>query len=189
MKLPEMKIVEAIGGLTKWAHNCHACSLAIVRTGLLPQGARVARGSHPLILSQHSWVVIGDPYAKDATILDGTLWSYVDTSPVFLIGTASYLPHRPNGAGSIWDAAPIPRPTRPPIPLSGLSNTASAFLKMLAPKGMDALGWGRLANCPVGGWPATEIIGAMYDNAMLRPLVPIDRVGMLTDRNPQELYF
>src|SRR6185312_17037752 len=68
-------IVQSIGGLEQFHHNCHACSLAIVRTKLLPQNARVARGFHSAIMSQHSWVVLGDPYDPKSIILDGTLWS------------------------------------------------------------------------------------------------------------------
>jgi hypothetical protein len=40
------------------------------------------------------------------------------------------------------------------------------------------------------GWPAREVLEAFLDqHPTMAPLVPIDLVGMLTDRNPQELYW
>lgn len=53
---------------------------------------------------------------------------------------------------------------------------------------LDRPGWMRLASCPVGGWPAAEVLAAMDDTPALQTLVPIDRLGMLTDRNPGGLY-
>jgi hypothetical protein len=38
------------------------------------------------------------------------------------------------------------------------------------------------------GWPSSEIIAAMDDTDELRALVPIDILGMVTDRNPGGLY-
>jgi hypothetical protein len=40
----------------------------------------------------------------------------------------------------------------------------------------------------VEGWPAAEIIDAIYNTPELTTWVPIDIVGMLTDRNPKGLY-
>lgn len=37
-------------------------------------------------------------------------------------------------------------------------------------------------------WPAAEIIAAIDDTKALSALVPIDILGMLTDRNPSGLY-
>ena len=54
---------------------------------------------------------------------------------------------------------------------------------------LDYGGWSILANyCPVEGWPAGEIYAAMDDTPALKSLVPIDRLGMLTNRNPGRLY-
>ena len=41
---------------------------------------------------------------------------------------------------------------------------------------------------PVEDWPAGEIFAAMDDTEGLKALVPIDKLGMLTDRNPGGLY-
>lgn len=46
-----------------------------------------------------------------------------------------------------------------------------------------------LANGPMQGWPAPEIIEAMMDTDGLGALVPIDIRGMLTGRNPGEAYW
>ncbi len=56
---------------------------------------------------------------------------------------------------------------------------------MLGP--LDRRGWATLAHAPVEGWPAGEILGAMCDSGM-EAVVPIDIIGMLTDRNPSGLY-
>lgn len=175
-----------------WAHQCHSVSLGLVRSGLLdglPGGRpRVARGFAPGISSQHSWAVVGDPYDPDALVVDPTAWSYVD-APVLLVGTAGSLGYAPHGSGSLFDA-PMPCSQggeavalEPAAPLSG---RARSFLTMLGP--LDAAGWAMLASCPVAGWPAAEIVAAMDDTPRLRALVPVDRLGMLTDRNPQGLY-
>lgn len=58
---------------------------------------------------------------------------------------------------------------------------------MLGP--LDRRAWHLLASqAPVLGWPAAEIIAAMDDTEELSAFVPIDRLGMLTDRNPGGLY-
>lgn len=186
-----IKAVEkAIGGLQKWYHNCHACSLAMVKTGLLPANARVARGFHPRITSQHSWVVIGDPYDDKSLILDGVLWSYLETDPVTFCGRS--IKYRPHGKGKIWSAGKPPDPIREVIPLDSyeqLSGYAKSFLKIAAPRGLDMCGWHVLANSPVQGWPSKEIITAMYQMPLMQALIPVDIVGMITDLNPGELYW
>lgn len=115
---------EAVGRpLVAFRFRCHEASLALVRSGVLPEGARVARGSCPGVGGQHSWVVLGgDCYDRKAQVIDPTLWCY------------------DNAVREIWK--------------------------------------GR----------ADEIIGAMYDDERLSALVPIDIVGMITDRNPGGLY-
>lgn len=180
-------ITKAIGGLKKWAHNCHACSLAMIQTGLLPDAARVARGWHSQVRSQHSWVVLGDPYDNNVIILDGTLWSYTDTAPIIFYGKSRK--HVPHGKGNIWDHGFPEYPTGPIIHLDqALSDDAYFFLSQIAPLGLDFRGWATLANSPMQGWPSKEIITAMYNTSDLRGLVPIDIVGMVTDLNPHEMY-
>jgi hypothetical protein len=191
MNIKRAEIIEAIGGLKKWHHNCHAASLAIVRSGLLPKGARVARGLHPGAMPhQHSWVAVGDPYTPDVMVVDATLWSYNGTEPSLLTGGSKELLYRPHGGqGNIWDyGRPAPATGKIIRLRADLSGEARRFLDLLEP-GLDIQGWRVLAHAPVAGWPAAEIIGAMYDDERLSPLVPIDVVGMITDRNPNGLYW
>jgi hypothetical protein len=170
--------------------NCHSVSLAIVKSGFF-ETSRVARGTSRGVSSQHSWVVVGDDcYAPDAVIVDATRWAYLEPArPEVWVGTAREHLHVPFGAGSIWDYGRPPAPSGDVIPLAvKLSVEAKAFMELAAPRGLDHTGWSTLAHSPVGGWPAAEIIGAMYDTPRLAAIVPIDIVGMLTDRNPQGLY-
>lgn len=44
-------------------------------------------------------------------------------------------------------------------------------------------------HAPVGGWPSGEITKAVYQTEALSALIPIDRVGMHTDLNPEGLYW
>jgi hypothetical protein len=176
--------------MTRWSLQCHAASLALVRSGLLP-GARVARGWAAGVGGQHSWVVVGhDCYAPGALIVDPTLWSYRGTPPAIWTGTARagiHVPH--NGAGNIWTYGRPPAATGPAValtPKTTLSSAAGAFLTVLGP--LDARGWLALLASPVRGWPAGEIIAAMADTPSLAALVPVDLLGMLTDRNPGGLY-
>ena len=176
--------------MTRWSLQCHAASLALVRSSLLP-GSRVARGWAAGVVGQHSWVVVGhDCYATNAVIVDPTLWSYRGTPPAIWIGTARagiHVPH--NGAGNIWTYG-RPRPATGPAvalsPKTPLSSAAQAFLATLGP--LDARGWLDLLGSPVRGWPAGEIIAALADTEALAALVPVDLLGMLTDRNPGGLY-
>lgn len=183
------QIEEAIGiPREKWAHDCHVVSLAIVRSGICGR-SRVARGTCAGVMSQHSWVVLGDDcYDPAVTVLDATLWSYVPSAPMVYVGRANDWPHMPHGSGSILDGnlptcgegeEIILAPTEP------LSERAQDFLDALGP--LDASGWMALANSPVGGWPSAEIIKAMTGST-IGAFVPIDRVGMLTDLNPGGLY-
>lgn len=183
-------VAKAIGGLTKYRHQCHAASLAIVRTGLLGPVARVARGWHPSIRGQHSWVIVGDPYDDSALILDATLWSYVEGRPAIQSGTMATLPHRPHGYGYLFDAGgPPPPPEGPVITLKGFSKEAEGFLDMIAPDGLDARGWNALCKLPVKGWPSKEIITKVAKDKRLSALVSIDIVGMVTDLNPGKYYW
>lgn len=175
---------------SKWAADCHAVSLAIVQSGILGK-CRVARGFTRGVMGQHSWVVLGDNcYDPEATILDATLWSYVDEAPTVLVGKAQDRPHVPSGSGNImlWGK---PRRGDGEIielePSSPLSSEAQFWLdEMFGP--LDYRGWMTLANAPVEGWPSKEIINAMLDTPSLSATVPVDIVGMVTDRNPAGLY-
>jgi hypothetical protein len=189
---PDVATVEAVlcSPQSDWAHQCHAMSLALVRSGLLPEGARVARGGARQVGSQHSWAVLGDPYDPGVTVVDITLWSYDPTAPVIYVAQASDRPHTPHGMGSIW------RWGRPPEPVSEVLELASDpgpaandFLRLASPTGLDLKGWMTLANAPVEGWPAREILTAMAETPRLAACVPIDILGMVTDLNPKGLYF
>lgn len=191
MDLDIKALAQALAPMDRWHHQCHAASIAAVRSGVLPK-ARVARGTCRGVGGQHSWVVVGDDvYAPDAQIVDPTLWSYDSTVAGIWTGTAKNGRHVPaGGLGDIWSWG-RPAPAREsPIrltPAQPLSPDAEMFLDMLGP--LDRHGWMMLAsNAPVRGWPAAEIIAAMDDTPELTAYVPIDRLGMLTDRNPGGLY-
>lgn len=183
-------IAELIGiPFGNWAHQCHAISLAVVRTGIFGEG-RVARGFCKGVPRQHSWIVLGwDVYDVHAVVVDPTLcFNNPAISGIFV--TRNLDEHRPHGLGSILDYGRPAPPSLDPIELAPsfeLSREARIFLDLLGP--LDILGWGVLANSPVQGWPAAEIIAAMDDTPRLKARVPIDRLGMLTDRNPGKLYF
>lgn len=174
-----------------WAHQCHAISLAAVTSGILG-ASRVARGSAHGVLGQHSWAVLGDDcYDEKAVIVDLTLWSYVPEAPVVYVSEAPHAyRHTPHGAGSIlfWDGLPDGSGAHLPLtPETPLSDEAKEFLDGLG--AMDVRRWMTLASlAPVGDWPAAEIITAMHQTSGLGGLVPVDRLGMLTDLNPGGLY-
>jgi hypothetical protein len=185
-------IARAIGvPVRDWAHKCHQISLAIIRLGIFGDQARVARGTCRGVRGQHSWIApTGDCYDPMAPILDPTLWSYVPGTPTLLVTTLRGAhEHRPHGHGSIWDYGKPTSTGGEPValtPSTPLSDEAARFLDLLGP--LDRRGWLMLANAPVGGWPAGEILAAIDDTEALTALVPIDRLGMLTDRNPSGLY-
>ena len=187
--------VEALAPLERWAHQCHGASLHLVRSGVLGE-ARVARGSCKGVGGQHSWVVLGDDcYDPDATIVDPTLWSYDDSVTGIYVGP-NLDRHTPFGTGSIWQWGRPDHATDTPLlltPHKPWSREASRFLDLLGP--LDKAGWINLAHAPVGAWPAAEILDAMYvtpdptvPGNTLAGYIPIDIVGMLTDRNPGGLY-
>lgn len=174
----------------RWAKQCHSTSLALVRSGLLPEEARVARGHTPGVISQHSWAVLGDPYDPKAMVVDITLWSYVPSAPIVYVGRASDRPHVPHGSGSIWAWGRPPEPVSEVVELAvDPGRWANEFLHLAAPDGLDQRGWAFLAHAPVEGWPAKDIITAMVATPGLAALLPIDIVGMITDLNPNNLYF
>lgn len=183
-------VVDAIGPLEPYAHQCHAASLALVKSGLLPEDWRVARGTCIGVGGQHSWATGPDPYAKYAGVVDVTRWSYEDgAEPYVWKGTAEHGEYRPHGSGSIVDYGKPVSAGGEVIkltPSEPLSASARAFLRMVEP--LDLRGWQTLAHAPVGGWPAAEILAAMDDTKKLTALIPIDVLGMITDRNPGNLY-
>lgn len=178
----------ALGGASNWSCQCHAASLRIVKT--LTVRCRVARGTCAGVLGQHSWVVVGDDcYDTTALIIDPTLWSYrADVSGIY-VGYATTFGHTPHQSGLIWKYGRPADPLGPVVELAvPVSSEAHRFLSIAAPKGLDRRGWSVLASSPVGGWPAAEILAAMDDTPALTSLVPIDALGMVTDRNPGGLY-
>jgi hypothetical protein len=194
---PLEEIEEAIGHPSAgWGGRCHAVSLAIVKTGLLGvpgQEARVARGFCKGVGSQHSWIVLGrDCWSPDLYLADPTLWHYAGGEPRVITGRNMNARHRPHGTGSIWEyGAPESCAADEAIWLErheDLSDEAQAFLECCGP--LDRRGWMFLANAPVQEWPAAEIIEAIADDPQLGAvMVPIDILGMLTDRNPNGLYW
>lgn len=171
--------------LKNWHHNCHGASFRLVQNGI---GTRVARGFCKGVTSQHSWVVVGDCY-KPEIIIDPTLWSYRKDVKGIFIGAPDVYRHRPHGAGSIWQWGKPVAGDGPRVrltPKAPLSAFAKEFLLLIEP--LDREGWARLSSAPVEGWPAGEIFAAMDDTEELAALVPIDKIGMLTDRNPGGLY-
>lgn len=179
--------------------NCHATSIHIVASGVFGPEARVARGTHHAVVGQHSWVVIPGitrnervPLVYDihATVIDATLWSYDRHYDVIAVVENVLITWLPHGWGNIWDYGP---PRRMEVDstdysprLEGLSEEAADFLRRIGP--LDVFGWMRLFSSPMMGWPSQEIITAAAQDPVLRPLIPIDIVGMLTDLNPGGLY-
>lgn len=175
--------------LDEWAVQCHAASVKLVKSGVCGQ-ARVARGTCTSVFGQHSWVVLGnDCYDDDAVIVDPTLWSYDPSVEGVWVGSYRDGKHVPHGKGSIWQWG-RPNEAKPGeamelTPRQPWSRAAENFLRLLGP--LDKQGWIQLAHAPVEGWPAGEIIDAICESG-LAAMVPIDIVGMVTDRNPQNLY-
>lgn len=190
------RFTEATGKcLEDYPKQCHAASLDLIRSGVLQEHfkkrCRVARGWCDGVPGQHSWVVVGDDcYARTAIIVDPTLWSYVDGVPCPWVGLRKRWKHNPHGYGSIWSWGKPESGDGPIISLdrSNLSRLAKDFLDIIGP--LDRIGWARLlSKAPVEDWPSGEIIAAAYQDDSLRVLIPIDRVGMLTDFNPNNLYW
>lgn len=181
------RATETLEPLHEWEGACHSASLHLVTRGI---GTRVARGTCEGVGGQHSWVVVGeDCYAEKAVIIDPTLWGYDASVTGVWVGSMRDGRHRPHGHGSIWDWG---RPAAGDgsviklTPRKPLSRDAQSFLRFVEP--LDVLGWSRLANAPVQGWPASEIIAAMDDTPGLGVHIPIDILGMITGRNPGGLY-
>lgn len=189
MKFDADDFLAATGSmLDQWAHQCHAASIALVKSGALGE-CRVARGACKGVGGQHSWVVLGmDCYDPQATIVDPTLWSYDETVEGIWIGTMQDDRHFPHGRGSIWEWGRPNEAEDEPLYLdeSELSSKAKDFLDLLGP--LDIEGWRCLAHAPVQDWPSDEIIAAMYRHPQISGWIPIDIVGMATLENPSGLY-
>lgn len=194
MNKPDLSLAqveEAIGTLDRWAFGCHAASLALVRSGILPAGARVARGLAAGVRSQHTWAIVPTPYGvydDESWVVDVTLWSYRPEAPRLYIAQAVEWPHIPHGYGSLRHMGPDP--TGPILSLDvPVSRAVESFMHMYAPAGLDYKGWMVLMGGPMQGWPSKELVFAAYHTKAIRPAIPIDIVGMLTDENPHNLYF
>jgi hypothetical protein len=179
---------EILNPLERWAQQCHAASHKLMTSGRFGD-CRVARGSCSGVGGQHSWLVIGhDCYDRNATIIDPTLWSYDKEVNGIWVGQMNERYH-PHGSGSIWEWGrpdhAVPGQEMELTPREPWSDEAQLFLEMLGP--LDKKGWILLAHAPVEGWPSGEIIDAMCESG-LGAYVPIDIVGMVTDRNPSGLY-
>jgi hypothetical protein len=152
-----------------------------VESGVVGDLARVARGTCRGVGGQHSWVVVdGDVYAKNARIVDPTLWSYRPDVKGIWYGSARDGWHVPHQAGSIWNyGRPDPNLVGPPIELAvDPGDQARGFLELLGP--LDRRGWGVLLRSPMEGWPAAEIVDAADRTPALAALVPIDVLRHLT---------
>lgn len=171
-----------------WEHRCHEISLKLLRTGEFGPG-RIARGRAAGVISQHSWIVLGDDcYSPDAVIVDPTLWSYLPSVTGIWVGP-NLTRHVPHGAGSCFDGEMPIHHGGPDIALTPavpFSPAAETWLAILGP--LDFRGWGEVAHLPVGDWPAAEITAAIADTPQLRALLRIDVLGMITDRNPGHGY-
>ncbi len=173
--------------LMEWKSRCHEISLAVLKADLID--GRVARGWCKGIGSQHSWIAKGDPYDPETIIIDPTWWAWHSADkPLIFVGSINVGLHEPHGAGDIWQAGKPTPGKGPVIPRpEGLSDEATAFLDLLEP--LDWQGWSLLLSSgPVGGWPAAEIVSAAIGTE-LEVIIPIDRIGMLTDENPGGLYW
>jgi hypothetical protein len=179
---------KTLAPLDRWSARCHEASLELVRSGVLGK-ARVARGGCGAMMGQHSWVVLGDDcYDDGAVIVDPTLWSYDEGVEGVWVGTYRDGRHRPHGKGNIFQWGRPNKATGEVVeltPREPWSREAEMFLNLLGP--LDHEGWIMLAHAPVEGWPAGEIIDAMYESGFAG-YIPIDIVGMTTNRDPRGLY-
>lgn len=194
-QLTPIIVERQIGPIEKYAHNCHAASLALVKSGLL-DSCRVARGAAIGVPGQHSWVVEGmDVYDPQAPIVDLTLWSYENRPPRIKVGKFNGASYRPHFWGSILDfGCPVSGGMEEIVltPERELSMAAREWLSIFREQAdgpLDTRFWARLlSHAPHGGWPSAEITLAAWQTPGLRALIPIDRVGMETDVNPGGLY-
>lgn len=195
--LEQANVEDALGGLDRFAHQCHAASLALAESGVLPGAVNVARGFLPGIGGQHSWAVLGDPYDTTAVVVDLTAWSYDVMRPGHApphaqarvprvwVTTGAVGGHRPHGSGSIWELGAPACGSGEAVTIGhNLSDEAQDFLAIVANangrEGLDVIGWMNLLKSPVAGWPAKEIVAAALDTPRLSAFVPIDIGRMLS---------
>lgn len=181
----------------EWTHQCHAVSIAIVKHYGV---GRVARGSCRGVAGQHSWIVLGDDcFDPDTPIVDPTLWSYDDTVSGILVTSLSEGRHRPHGYSPDVTMIDWGCPSSgggdhidltPTVPLSASARFWIDKMFRPAAGSLDRQFWSTLINhAPLSSWPvASEIVAAMDDTPDLAFLVPVDILGMFTDRNPGGLY-
>ena len=186
-------VEKRLAPLERWDKNCHMASLDIVRAGIF-DNARVARGVAGGVGGQHSWVVLGDPYDPD-WIVDPTLWSYDPMVHGVVYADREAIEREPRwspkGMGAIWAYGCPPSGGGEEIWPDGLSEEANRFLgtcRDVAGGPLDRSFWAGLFIGPMQGWPAGEILAVADAHPALSALVPIDVLGMLTDRNPGGLY-
>jgi hypothetical protein len=186
----EEEIEQAIGPIERFHSQCHAASLALVRSGLLPgEGWRVARGWARGVGSQHSWAVQGNPYDPKSLVVDITMWSYQKHLPRVYV-TRNAVAHEPHGFGHLVPKV-VFEPSTPLVtdfPMDKLSPDTQLWFRMRYPQGIGWADFSRLMNGPLLGWPSKEIVSATT-GTKLAVMVPIDVRGMLTDENPGELYW
>jgi hypothetical protein len=184
-----------------WAHQCHAVSAAIVRSGLFEPGTcRVARGSCIGVGGQHSWVVFGDPYDEHVLLLDATLWSYDPDAPVLHVqrgyrgsNDPGRWRYRPKGWGSHWATGIPVGGTDEDVTPAGLDRVQDpgSLLDLFREHSggtLDRRWWAQFLNGPIGGWPARRWLPLIASDPRLAALVPVDLLGMATDLNPGDLY-
>lgn len=180
-------VIRCLEPIEQWDKQCHQASLLLVRNGI---GDVVARGTHPSVGGQHSWVVFGSNVYLPDRIIDPTLWSYDSLHAGVVIEDRPRMMRlwRPHGWRSFWEAErPDQCVERDAVRITVHSQPARNFLRMLGP--LDRRGWGQFVNGPMNEVPArAEILEAILDTPELAALVPIDIVGMLTSRNPGRLY-
>lgn len=188
----DIAAVEVAAGLpvARWGGNCHSVSLAVLRSGLFGPG-RIARGQGDGVRSQHSWIVLGDDcYDPAGTVVDPTIWAYRTPDRPGVMVIRNLIRHFPHGFGDISDAEPLPDREGTLVELPGFSQLSRAAREFLESCGypFDYRQWCYLASGPVQGWPAAEIITVLAETPRLAAAPPIDYVGMLTDKNPRNLY-
>lgn len=175
--LTEEDVEQAIGPLEDWRYSCHAASLALVRSGLLPENWRVARGYSVGIHGQHSWCVDGDPYDATSRVLDVTAWCYYPRPRVW--HATNLVAHIPHGWGE-----PPPGVTvelrGDPYSLDGLTPEAEAYLADRYPDGYSVQNLASLVSGPIQGWPAADVMRALAF-AGLGGLIPVDSAAMVLE--------
>lgn len=184
-----------------WHNNCHAVSLAFLRKGLVE--GRVARGSAEGV-GVHSWIVLAQEpgvkpncYLDTAQILDPTIhcW-HPGMEPLWQGIMADGMHHLP-GRDSIWNhGCPLPGdgpPLELVVPDGPDPMGRRAFLKLLETTGGGPVTmetFRALYHGPLQGWPAGALLDLLLDqHPDFETWVPIDVVGMLTERNPDGLYW